>query len=189
MPLTETRKKKIEEEGFLKQIKSLKMVNTSTCLFCKRKINNKNKSKEHIIADWLLEYLNIQDALIRPTIYNPFMDKNTLGRNPHPMSEFKEGRVCAKCNNGWMSELESETMEILKQLMSGRILPKQLSETEKLTIAKWSFKTAIVLNSGSNFYKLVPLGHYEMLYRGEIPLRLLVTVTTHNHNSRFFLQK
>jgi hypothetical protein len=103
------------------------------------------------------------------------------------LDNFKEGRICPDCNNGWMSELESEAMGVLKPLMDGQMAFEQLSEEEKRILTRWSFKTAIVLNSGSNFYKLVPLEHYELVYNNKFPATLLVTATSHNPNSRFYL--
>lgn len=67
------------------------------------------------------------------------------------MENVREGRICARCNNGWMSGLEQSCQGILLDMIRGRRQPGQLSETECLLVARWAAKTAYVLNSSANF--------------------------------------
>lgn len=51
-------------------------------------------------------------------------------------------KVCAECNNGWMSQLEEEARPLLEELAAGR--PVALPETDQAALAKWFCKNAIL---------------------------------------------
>lgn len=53
--------------------------------------------------------------------------------------------VCQSCNNGWMSELESQTKNFLQPLLMGE--NRVLDISGQTTIALWSLKTAMVLEA------------------------------------------
>lgn len=79
------------------------------------------------------------------------------------MHSFLAGGVCGECNGGWMSSLEVSTMEVLKSLISAEIDIESVSQDKMKNIAKWAYKTATVLNSTTNYFKMVPPEHYGML--------------------------
>ena len=54
-------------------------------------------------------------------------------------------KVCARCNNGWLSRLESESIDILDPLIGGLKL-QMLSLTAQRKIALWATKTAMMLD-------------------------------------------
>jgi hypothetical protein len=53
--------------------------------------------------------------------------------------------VCKSCNNGWMSDLESQTKKYLQPLLMGEKCVLDFSS--QTTIALWSLKTAMVLEA------------------------------------------
>jgi len=87
-----------------------------------------------------------------------------------------EGRVCERCNNGWMSALESSAMSILKPFIG-----KSLSEVddtanlyecrgaEALIIGRWAAKTAYMVNSASSYPLKVPQEHRTSILNGVVP--------------------
>jgi hypothetical protein len=53
--------------------------------------------------------------------------------------------VCAPCNNGWMSDLETESTRVLGALLQDIATP--LDAHQQTTLALWSTKTAMVIEA------------------------------------------
>lgn len=51
-------------------------------------------------------------------------------------------RICAGCNNGWMSRLETEAKPLLSPLIDGR--DRAIWSDEQAIISAWLIKTAMV---------------------------------------------
>jgi hypothetical protein len=63
------------------------------------------------------------------------------------MDSFLAGEVCRTCNNGWMSELEDENRDLLIGLLCNSRKLSELGQEERLSLARWTVKTAIACNS------------------------------------------
>ena len=63
--------------------------------------------------------------------------------------------VCAPCNNGWMSRLESDFGTLLPRLQAD-MSPRRFSKTERLTIAMWIVKTGIIAHRSANYRPILP---------------------------------
>ena len=101
--------------------------------------------------------------------------KNVVGMHicnrKHSFSKVVNGLVGEKCNNEWMSRLEVDCQQHIINLMylnefkTEMIFLKEHNET----VAKWTFKNVILLNSATNYRQFVPVEHYTSLYNGNIP--------------------
>jgi hypothetical protein len=129
------------------------------CAFCDRTLSRENRSKEHILPQWLLDFLEIRDENIQPTHFSS--NGETLTTRHHTLEGLLAGQVCEECNNGWMSQLEQDALPILKPLMLGETTVVERNENERQIISRWTAKTAFALNSASNYLKNVPLEHYQ----------------------------
>jgi hypothetical protein len=89
-------------------------------------------------------------------------------------SNFVEGRVCESCNNGWMNNLESEAMKILKPLIAGAVSALSISDVERTIVAKWATKTAYVISYATPLKKTVEPSHllYMKEHAGTVPPRV-----------------
>jgi hypothetical protein len=89
-------------------------------------------------------------------------------------SNFVEGRVCEICNNGWMNDLETEAMEILKLLIAGTVSISCISAVERTIVAKWATKTAYVISYAAPLKKTPDPSQLRYMKdnRGAIPLRV-----------------
>lgn len=143
------------------------------CVFCG---SDSKLSNEHIFAQWLLKELDVYDsdvlAVHSPMFGDPFSVRK------QKFSNLVNGFVCEKCNNGWMSSLECECKPHIENLMSNnedkiKCGIETLSENH-LNIAKWVFKNAILLNSASNYKKIVPQQHYRDLFDDYIPANVFI---------------
>lgn len=86
-----------------------------------------------------------------------------------------------------MSELEIETKQLLSALMSVKIEVKNLNDNERLKLARWTYKTALTLNSGTNYHKNIPTQHYHEFYNNQstIPSGVVCLAQQHHENLIF----
>jgi hypothetical protein len=140
-------------------------VTTRKCLFCG---SAQRLSKEHIIPQWLLRELGLTDQQLMMSHTSVF--GVTKSQRTHRFMRLVNAMVCKKCNSGWMSALEVSVQDSITKLMhlDDRSAIRSLAEDYK-TIAKWSFKTAIMLNYPTNYRRIVPEEHFHSLYQSGIP--------------------
>jgi hypothetical protein len=121
------------------------------CCFCRQPLLSK-KTREHVFPRWLLRYLSRSRITVDSTRFAP--DGTTVSVRSHGLDELVLGGICGSCNHGWLSLLESQSQPILKPLISGIRSVRQLNRQERSIIARWSTKTAAVLNLSSDFDRL-----------------------------------
>ena len=115
------------------------------CLFCANPAGN----KEHAWPRWLISSVGTDRR--SPTEY-----WNTLTAPPKRWHgpEFTTRQVCERCNNGWMSELESAVRATMGSLVND--LSIRLDEEQQRLLAQWTTKTAMVIEGAkqakNNFY-------------------------------------
>src|SRR5260370_34940786 len=85
------------------------------CIFCDRPLTGV-RAKEHVIPQWLMEYLGVTDDQLYLAAAQSADDTIVRERKVYPPN-FVKGRVCGTCNNGWMSVRETATMDLLKPLV------------------------------------------------------------------------
>jgi hypothetical protein len=71
-------------------------------------------------------------------------------------------QVCAACNNGWMSDLETGMENLLTPWLRG--LPTALGLEEQQRIATWTVKTAMMLQFTRTGIRPIPPAHFTQLY-------------------------
>ena len=162
---------------------------TKTCLFCEIELTSSNKSNEHIIPQWLLDYLSIREFVIDPTHMTP--KGNVVSQRSHTLNNFLCGNVCQSCNGGWMSKLEVKAKPILIDLIDGSKTVIDYEQKDRCTIAQWALKTSLTLNSGSNFLKNIPRLHFQELYSNneKLPDHVTVLAQQHHNSEPFYWQQ
>jgi hypothetical protein len=102
------------------------------CIFC----DDPADSKEHLWPEWVLK-------LLPPKKISGFIGRyKELKFN----REFTVRCVCEKrCNNGWMSDLETASIPILGSMIADKSM--FLDSPQQSTIAAWAVKTAMVLDA------------------------------------------
>lgn len=78
-------------------------------------------------------------------------NRQIIDMRQHVMGAFVAGSVCYDCNHGWMSTLENEVKGILTRLVDDPIQLQALTDLERFTPARWTLKTAAVLNRCSTY--------------------------------------
>lgn len=150
------------------------------CLFCGIPIRGK-RSVEHVIPQWLIKHLQIENIEIAPAVLDIHTGKFRDERR-HSIGRFLAGRVCSTCNHGWMSALEQATQPILTRLIADQQELVNLTNPEKFTLARWIFKTACAMNSAAGLAdpqrdpeaRPVPYDHRQALFDGGLPPGILV---------------
>jgi hypothetical protein len=75
-------------------------------------------------------------------------------------------RVCGRCNNGWMNDLEISARRFLEPMIDG--IPQSLDANAQATVASWVAKTAMMLGLIEPD-RPVPPGQYRELLHGRRP--------------------
>jgi hypothetical protein len=155
------------------------------CLFCGHimhpsRSKGRGKSEEHIIPQWLMDHLGIRDMPIT-SLRHDVPSGTITNKRWHPVGNFVAGKVCADCNNGWMSDLEVQAKPILIRLIADPHQLSYLPEHERHTVARWTLKTAGVLNRASTsgnstdpFARPVHDEHLRKVQSGSIPGDVIV---------------
>ena len=149
------------------------------CLACGQPLGA-NRTNEHVIPEWLLVELGENEEPLIQIAANAITGEMKQARPPHPMKAFREGRACGKCNSGWMSELEVKTRPLLIERINGTRSASSLTEAERLVVARWTLKTAVVLSHAIGMGQPLPAEHLHMIRESEsqLPARVGVFAAT-----------
>jgi len=125
------------QEGLAKQTGSVMLGRSmAKCVFC----GERGGSDEDVFAKWIAEVLGNR----------PFAMRRDHGRSKTNLRYLglTSRAPCETCNNTWMSRVEGAA----KPLLTPVILNKRTrweSAAEQLVVARWAFKTALMLDSAS----------------------------------------
>jgi hypothetical protein len=116
------------------------MAKYPTCIWCRR--GDSPPSKEDIFAKWIARewpdtkgsHFQIVGGMSGQSADRTFRAKGNLG--------LVTSGACTKCNNEWMSDMETAVGPHLKPLMRG--VPTVLDAPARLVIARWTVKTTIM---------------------------------------------
>lgn len=155
------------------------------CPFC-GSIDSRS-SNEHILPQWLLREYGISKAIVTPTHLSSITGE-AISTRKHVLNKLQLGGVCEDCNGGWMSELEASNMRVIKSLADFSMSLAQMSEIEKLLLARWTLKTTITLNLGSNFRKKIDAAEIKHFYSNKetLPPNIIVVAKQAKSTIPFF---
>jgi hypothetical protein len=155
------------------------------CLFCGKELA-RVRAREHVFPRWLLNELNIGEEPINPTQFRP--SGEVVSTREHLLENLQEGRVCATCNNGWMSKLEVDARPLLRPLMEGTGPVTDLTQEERAVVARWAVKTAYMLNSATNYDYKIPKRYLAEFYANHrpVPNGVCVFAQLHHANLDFY---
>ena len=125
------------------------------------------RAREHVFARWLLRELGAQKHAFSVS-WNDAHERNVLDQRNMVLDAFVTGRVCERCNTGWMSRLEDAVRDDLAGLAHGTRDLGALDEPALEVLAKWAVKTAYAAQSVALGPKLVPAGHRGAMCAGDL---------------------
>jgi hypothetical protein len=154
----------------------------SGCLFC-GDVEGR-RTREHVFPQWLLRDFALAEEAIAPL--HMTSDFKLISRRLHRLVDLVEGRICERCNNGWMSDLEVAVRPILGPLLAGTSELETLTKTARLTLARWTAKTAYMLNWSANYPRKVPTAHLRTLMTApDLPQQVVVMACPYDGDARF----
>jgi hypothetical protein len=161
------------------------MNHNSACPFCGILLQGKRakqgaKSDEHIMAQWLLDHLDLRKESVTSQRVDVPLQRSMEVRH-FAADRFVNGRICRACNNGWMSQLEGRVKPILIRLLADAHELGRLTQEERIVVATWTLKTAAVLNKSFGFgdpsdplAHPIPDRHLKAIRSGELPDDILI---------------
>jgi len=153
--------------------------NTKQCLFCGANLAG-NRSIEHVFPQWLQVKYGLSTEGVLQTHFSA--DGKVLSSRHHNLSKHVCGRVCTTCNNGWMSQLETDTMPLICALAERKVTLNDLNSEQCFLLAFWACKTAYALHAASNYRMIVPKIHMRFLSTQPRELPKGVSVFGHQFN-------
>jgi hypothetical protein len=137
------------------------------CIFC----GNRADSREHVFAEWLIERTGLKNYPVRSAYRREAEIK--ARPEPHRLAALLVKVVCKKCNNGWMSELESWFPRAAGHLIEPawpRLADAMIErlQSEGIKLASWCLKTAIMIDR-SGMSPKIPASVASDLFAGILP--------------------
>lgn len=141
-------------------------VTREVCLFCPREAN----SGEHIFAAWLAELFEPRTKASKFSTYSAVFVPHRAGpvirsetKRPHKgqAHQTRHFVVCKRCNNEWMSRLESRTKPVLKPLLKGK--SKNLGKRELKILARWIALKTLVNEQAHEGQHSIPESDHEII--------------------------
>jgi hypothetical protein len=145
------------------------------CVFCGAPAD----SQEHVWPNWAALMLADEGPL-------PHLHQITQEGRPDEERNYSKdaytvtvGVVCAGCNNGWMSDLESRAKPHLEPMLRGH--GRALHESGLRTLATWALKTAMMAEHMHGAQRrAIPREEYAYLFEhGEPSPRIRVWMATY----------
>lgn len=107
-----------------------------TCLFCP----NRPTSKEHAWPDWVLKWVGESKPATIHAWFGPDAPEKVWADR-----DITVKYICVPCNTGWMSDLESIAIPVLRPLMTD--FEMRLDRARQLIASIWTTKTAMVFEA------------------------------------------
>jgi hypothetical protein len=144
------------------------------CIFCARG----NLSKEHVWPAWAAEHL--PDAVARDETLEIVAGSDAQTQTNSRQGSLKHKKlrvVCASCNNGWMSVIESDAKRVVMPMMLGQGL--FLDESAQRLLACWvALKVIVVDQSPPGAAVISPEERKAFMEQGAMPERLHIELAS-----------
>lgn len=102
-------------------------------------------TREHVWPQWALRYFPSQPDAVQRMTFNFESGDDPIVREWPAESMAQVARVvCADCNNGWMSTLETDAKPWVEQLIHG--VPTLLDSAAQKIVGEWCIKTGLLLS-------------------------------------------
>ena len=137
---------------------------TSSCAFCGRPWSDVSRSKEHVRPRWIRKHAGdfAPGHLNHSLGFGLDQEQKAFVEGPTATAIYKKSifttqtrEVCAPCNNGWMSTLETQAEPLFVRLVDAANTNKYcgLTASESRILARWTQKTVLTneLTSGTPY--------------------------------------
>jgi hypothetical protein len=130
------------------------------CAFCN---SDEPLTREHLWPEWIAGVMKISDSVSISHKFGIAGEENHLREFRRKPFREKVRAVCADCNNGWMSRLETEMKRYTLPILEGR--GRHLHERAQAVVSMWA---AVKLLVGEYTMppelRIIPAEHYPMVF-------------------------
>jgi hypothetical protein len=133
------------------------------CVFC----GASNLTREHVLPNWISKMFTAK--LTATTTIEKQGQPDKIYKSA--LLQHKVKVVCAKCNNGWMSQLESDVKSILSRMLFALDQGTALGAKEQNILAFWAQKTVMILDLSTEAEYKIPSESYIKLYNQQKPIK------------------
>jgi hypothetical protein len=134
---------------------------TRACAFC----GKNNVTKEHLFAKWVRD--TYQDK--RQSAVEYVRDESVLWTYEGDALDQNVKAFCGDCNNGWMSDLEVRTAQVMRPMLRAEQVPVKMGYVAQTIVASWATKTAMVLDQMHPADHRIPVSYYRDFHRKREP--------------------
>lgn len=138
-----------------------------TCIWCSEGSNPENPmTEEHVIAKWVAKAME-GDGKLNHAYRDPGAERDSRSWTASEPS-FKVRRVCRRCNNEWMSDLETAAGKYLPPFIQGR-RGVRVNYRNAPALARWAAKTGLMFQPvEARENRVVPDAHFHKLRLAKI---------------------
>ena len=86
------------------------------CAFCGELLTTKSRTKEHVWPRWLHNRFQLEKQQFQGIHWGTPWGTSVVSNRIQSFNSLVLGGICAKCNNGWMSELETKVAPLFEKL-------------------------------------------------------------------------
>lgn len=140
------------------------------CAFC----GSAGVTKQHVWPDWLKTVIPREGTehsqsltRVNNAVPDVFIIRPELEFHRGPFGARKIRNICATCNSGWMSRLETAAKPSLTELIMRRSLT--LDSASQLSLSAWAVMTSIMAEYTDKSSQSIPLEHRRHLMEHGIP--------------------
>lgn len=143
-------------------IMTLRMSAKRSCIFC----GGTPLTVEHVLPKWLQDVIP-GHGLLTHSWRDP--ETGDVREWTTSLVDFKAKAVCARCNQGWLSQLEGDAKPFLSSMIRGR--RRTYYDRGRELCALWALKTVMMLEYGQpEERRSIPVSHFGELYRAQAVL-------------------
>ncbi len=154
-----------------------------SCVFCDRRTYGGREGGEHVYPQWMLKFLGLENNRSQRRVIGPgtrgmpgqpataevFRSYRTKSMRVEKFGRSTVWRVCTKCNNEWMSQLEAQAKPILTKLILGGATLGSTLDSERAALAHWMVKTACVFDCSETHERFIPDRVAKLAKEGSAP--------------------
>lgn len=155
------------------------------CLFCQQPFDEskgRKRTREHVFADWMTPYLSSPDGPGTQVRWHSTAENRR--EDPHrfkayPAQQAVQG-VCEKCNNEWLSEMQTAAKPVLRPLLQ-RPRRRAVGDAAQLALAIWAYRAALAIGikAGKARIPIDPLHEFYEARRPPDSCRIWMLATRH----------
>jgi hypothetical protein len=132
------------------------------CVGCGAELTGGFATREHVVAQWLAAEIRLPGVSLKHYLHDQAKAEDTLVRR-HDLNNFAVKKICAGCNEGWMSRLEVQAKPLVLRLMRQQTSLRDLPPDARLVVSRWAVKTAFMILSVQQTKYELPWKTFEYL--------------------------